>query len=92
MSQRCQYRKYRTRRCGVGRSSGTILFSRSIRQTRNGRMDASAMGCEAKAAFLAGLGAKYRLARASAVNPTSRSLCRTGAMPPHDLGSAANAF
>jgi hypothetical protein len=25
MSQECQYRKYRTQRCGVGRRSGTIL-------------------------------------------------------------------
>jgi hypothetical protein len=32
------------------------------------------------------------VAQAFAVNSTSGSLCRTGAMPPIDLGSAANAF
>jgi hypothetical protein len=34
------------------------------------------------AAFLAGRGAKYRRARASAENSTSQLLCRTDAMPP----------
>jgi hypothetical protein len=55
------------------------LFSRSIRQTRTRRIDASAIGY---VRFLAKVSPpKYRRARALAVNSTSRSLCRTGAMP-----------
>jgi hypothetical protein len=56
-------------------------------------MEASAMACEAKTlqrCFLDELLSIF--AQAFAVNSTSGSLCRTGAMPPIDLGSAANAF
>jgi hypothetical protein len=65
-----------------------------IQSDRRGtrRMDASAMGCEAKALRRSLPDEALSIvARALAVNSTNRSLCRTGAMP-HDLGSAANAF
>jgi hypothetical protein len=56
-------------------------------------MDTSAMACEAKALQRSFLDeALSTVARAFAVNSTSRSLCRTGAMLPLDLGSAAKAF
>jgi hypothetical protein len=35
MSQKCQCRKYRTRRCSVGRSSGTILTFNPADEERN---------------------------------------------------------
>ena len=52
------------------------------------------MACEAKALQRSFLDEALSIvgARAFAVNSTSGSLCRTGAMPPIDLGSAANAF
>jgi hypothetical protein len=56
-------------------------------------MDTSAMACEAKALQRSFLDEALSIvARAFAANSTSRSLRRTGAMPPMDLGSAANAF
>lgn len=69
MSQRGQYRKYRTRR----RSSRTILaFNPTERE----------YGDEAKV-LQRSLpdDAKDHRARAGAANSTSRSLCRRGAMP-----------
>jgi hypothetical protein len=55
-------------------------------------MDASAMACEAKALQRSFLDEALSIVARVVMHSTSRSLCRTGAMPPFDLGIAANAF
>jgi pyridoxine 4-dehydrogenase len=67
----CQYRKFRARRCGVGRSSETILaFTPKERGTYGyERTDVRQMRCSVPC--------RLPRARALAENSTSRSLCRT---------------